>query len=224
LLLLLHRKPEIAPWLLCSPLTLGHSKLAYGWWREPVPFLGDSLWVCRIRLGVSSESTDSMKEGLRCFAQGCLWRRSRMKTWDPSYRCAGFSSCRLAQGACTKIVCRVVSDVIYFILYSIFVVWKWYYVIATDPGTITRVQGVGFLSPKTRVVTPWTSPEGHTDGCDWRVGLGAWITSLRDHTDGCDGRVGPIVWWGRLLGLVTHQKLIGRGTQHKGGSSPHPSG
>jgi hypothetical protein len=27
------------------------------------------------------------------------------------------------------------------------------YVIATDPGTITRVQGVGFLSPKTRVVT-----------------------------------------------------------------------
>jgi hypothetical protein len=26
-------------------------------------------------------------------------------------------------------------------------------VIATDPGTITRVQGVGFSSPKTRVVT-----------------------------------------------------------------------
>jgi hypothetical protein len=33
------------------------------------------------------------------------------------------------------------------------------YVIATDPGTITRVPGVGFLSPKTRVVT---SPYGHT--------------------------------------------------------------
>jgi hypothetical protein len=31
------------------------------------------------------------------------------------------------------------------------------------------------------------------DGCDWRVGLGAWITSLGDHTDGCDGRVGPNV-------------------------------
>jgi hypothetical protein len=28
-------------------------------------------------------------------------------------------------------------------------------VIATDPETITRVQGVGFSSPKTRVVTEW---------------------------------------------------------------------
>jgi hypothetical protein len=47
----------------------------------------------------------------------------------------------------------------YSILYSDSVVWKWYYsqwvlyLIATDPGTITRVQGVGFSSPKTRVVT-----------------------------------------------------------------------
>jgi hypothetical protein len=29
--------------------------------------------------------------------------------------------------------------------------------------------------------------------CDWRVGLGAWITSSGDHMDGCDGRVGPNV-------------------------------
>jgi hypothetical protein len=30
-------------------------------------------------------------------------------------------------------------------------------------------------------------------GRDWRIGLGAWITSSGDHTDGCDGRVGPNV-------------------------------
>jgi hypothetical protein len=34
-----------------------------------------------------------------------------------------------------------------------------------------------------------TGELGHTDGCDWRVRLGAWITSSGDHTDGCDGRV-----------------------------------
>jgi hypothetical protein len=117
LLLLLHKKPELAPWLLFTPLALGHLKLAYRWWREPIPFIGDSLWVCRIGLGVSSESTDSMKEGLRCFAQGCLWRRSRMKTWSPSYRCARFSSCRLAQGACTKIVPSCFGyNIFYFVL------------------------------------------------------------------------------------------------------------
>jgi hypothetical protein len=55
---------------------------------------------------------------------------------------------------------------------------------------------------------PVKPPEGHTDGCDWRVGLGAWITSARDHTDGCDGRVGPNVCRGRLLGLVPHLKLM----------------
>jgi hypothetical protein len=56
--------------------------------------------------------------------------------------------------------------------------------------------------------SPWTSPEGHADGCDWRVGLGAWITSSGDHMDGCDGRVGPNVWQGKLLGLVPHRKLM----------------
>jgi hypothetical protein len=35
--------------------------------------------------------------------------------------------------------------------------------------------------------------DGHTDDCDWSVGLGAWITSSGDQTDGCDGRVGPNV-------------------------------
>jgi hypothetical protein len=46
-------------------------------------------------------------------------------------------------------------------------------------------------------LVPWMvvmEPEGHTDGRDWRVELGAWITSSGDHTDGCDGRVGPNVW------------------------------
>jgi hypothetical protein len=52
LLLLQHRKPECAPWLLFSPFAIGHLKLAYGWWREPIPFLGDSLWVCKIGFGV----------------------------------------------------------------------------------------------------------------------------------------------------------------------------
>jgi hypothetical protein len=66
---------------------------------------------------VSSESTDSMEEGLRCFAQGCMWRRSRMMTSSPSYRCAGFSSCRLAQGACTNIVPSCFEcNIFYFVL------------------------------------------------------------------------------------------------------------
>jgi hypothetical protein len=68
------------------------------------------------------------------------------------------------------------------------------------------------------------SPEGRTDGCDWRVVLEAWITSLGDHTDGCDRRVRPNVWRGRLLGLVPHQKLMVGGAQHIGGGSPHPLG
>jgi hypothetical protein len=55
------------------------------------------------------------------------------------------------------------------------------------------------LAPRMVVMEP--------DGRDWRVGLGAWITSSGDHTDGlgawitssgdhtdgCDGRVGPNV-------------------------------
>jgi hypothetical protein len=44
-------------------------------------------------------------------------------------------------------------------------------VIATDRGTITRVQGVGFSSPKTRVVTDsWLSIAGA--GCGL-TGVGA---------------------------------------------------
>jgi hypothetical protein len=111
-LLLLHRKPELAPWLLFSPLALGHLKLAYGWWREPIPFLGDSLWVCKIGLGVSSESTYSLKEGLWCFAQGCLWRSLRMKTWSHSYRCAELLLVVWPKGLVLKSY-RVVSNVIY---------------------------------------------------------------------------------------------------------------
>jgi hypothetical protein len=88
--LLLHRKPELAPWLLFIPLALGHLKLAYGWWHEPIRLHGNSLWVCKNWLEVGSESMDFVKEGLRCFAQGCLWRGSWMKTWSPSYRCARF--------------------------------------------------------------------------------------------------------------------------------------
>jgi hypothetical protein len=72
------------------PLVIGYLKLAYRWWREPIPFLGDNLWVCWIRLGAKVYSWRNPWGGLPCFAQGCLWWRSRMKTWSPSYRYAGF--------------------------------------------------------------------------------------------------------------------------------------
>jgi hypothetical protein len=73
-----------------------------------------------------------MKEGLCCFAQGCLGRRSRMKTWSPSYSYTGFLLVVYPKGLVPKIVYQVVSDVKYFIFYSVFVVWKWYYTVMSS--------------------------------------------------------------------------------------------
>jgi hypothetical protein len=47
-----------------------------------------------------------------------------------------------------------------------------------------------------------SDPGEPTDGCDWRVRLGAWITSSGDHTDGCDVM-------GEIVGFsTTHRKMM----------------
>jgi hypothetical protein len=92
-LLLLHRKLELPPFLFFSPLEARPLKAAYSWWRGPIPFLGDRLWVCRVRVQVR---------------QQCRWMvrlrdvslRSRMPVarrikrwrpfWEASYRCVEF--------------------------------------------------------------------------------------------------------------------------------------
>lgn len=57
---------------------------------KPIPFLRNSLWVCRIGLGAKVHFRRIHEGRVRCYAQGWLWWRSRMKPWSLSYRCVEF--------------------------------------------------------------------------------------------------------------------------------------
>jgi hypothetical protein len=99
----MHRKTPALPLELCYIRSVDHKKLACRWWREPIPFLGDSLVRCRIRSGVRPQRRRvvRLRPELR---SSRLWRRFPKMTNGrrPSYRFAPSLLVRSSQEACNK--------------------------------------------------------------------------------------------------------------------------
>jgi hypothetical protein len=71
-MLLLLRKPELSLlYIFLSPRSWP-LKAAYRWWREPIPFLGDSWWVCRFLTWSEGSIQKNSRRGCCCFAQVLL--------------------------------------------------------------------------------------------------------------------------------------------------------
>jgi hypothetical protein len=93
--LLLHRKPELLPCLFSYPLEDMPLKAAYSRWREPIPLLGDKLWVCRVRVWLRQQRwwmiqlrDASLRSRMPVGVKNRRWR----PFWDASYRCVEFYS------------------------------------------------------------------------------------------------------------------------------------
>jgi hypothetical protein len=163
--LLLHRKPELLPCLFSYPLEVRPLKAAYIWWREPIPLLGDRLWVCRVRVWLQQQHRwmvwlrdASLRSRMRVGVKNKRWRHF----WDASYHSVEFhsdSSKRLVilypLWTCNKLctsICVMRCMVVIYLL------WWDLYAIATDPGTIAKVQDSGFRHQKSGVLQVVSEP------------------------------------------------------------------